>query len=175
MGRHNDALADSRMHAYLRAGLLVFARQVIEASRGGVDLGLQGEPQGLVILLGDQTFLRSLLGLQLPQLRLLLAQGLVSCSCTVRTGLQRALQLCLRVTKKIQLSESCNLRNFCNRSYGKVKLFQAEFWQKMRLNILVNPITTSCLHTLMFSCSSLGMLSCMACSLVSSPAARSSA
>lgn len=100
MGRPNDALADSGTRAYLRAGLLVFARQVIEASRGGVDLGLQREPQGLVILLGDQASLRSLLGLQLPQLRLLLAQGLLSRGRAALAGLQRALQLCLRAAKK---------------------------------------------------------------------------
>lgn len=56
-----------------------------------------------MILFGDETFLCSLLGLQLSQLHLFLTQSLLSCCCTAFTGLQRALQLYLRTKNKIQL------------------------------------------------------------------------
>lgn len=71
----------------------MFASEIIKTGCGGVDLGLQREPQGLVVLLGDQTLLCSLLGLKLSQLNLLLTQSLLSCCCTALTGLQGALEL----------------------------------------------------------------------------------
>ncbi len=94
---HNDTHAYVSTH--LSAGLLVFASEIVEAGRDGVDLRLQREPQGLVVLLGDQTLFCGLLGLQLSQLHLLLTQSLLSCCCTALTGLQGALKLCLRGRK----------------------------------------------------------------------------
>ena len=73
----------------------MLASEIVETGRGGVDLCLQREPQGLVILLGDQTLFCSLLGLELSQLHLLLTKSLLSCCCTALTGLQGALELSL--------------------------------------------------------------------------------
>ncbi len=98
----------------------MFASEIIETGRNGVDLGLQREPQGLMILLGDQTLFCSLLGLQLSELCLFLTQSLLSCCCTAFVGLQGALELCLRgrrhmdyeITKKYsQTSQTLQKRN----------------------------------------------------------------
>lgn len=86
-------------NTHLSAGLLMFSRQIIETGRGCVDLSLQRESQGLVVLLGDHAVLCGLLGLQLSQLHLLLTQSLLSCCQAALTGLQRALELCLRDNK----------------------------------------------------------------------------
>lgn len=83
-------------HTHLSAGPLVFSHQIIETGRDSVDLSLQSEPQGLVILPGDHALLCGLLGLQLPHLHLLLTQSLLGCCCTALAGLQRALEFCLR-------------------------------------------------------------------------------
>lgn len=50
-------------HTHLSAGLLMFAGEIIEAGRYGVDLSLHRETQALVVLLGDKTLFCSLLGL----------------------------------------------------------------------------------------------------------------
>lgn len=130
------------VRAYLCAGLLMFARQIVEASRGGVNLCLQREPQGLVILLGDETFLCSLLGFQLPQLRLLFTQSLLGCRCTALFGLQRALQLCLRTTNKNSIRFELQLWVLLffptERNFGKLKLFQTEKYAKERLTLILH-------------------------------------
>lgn len=92
-------------HTHLSAGLLMFSRQIIETGRGRVDLSLQGESQGLVVPPGDHALLCGLLGLQLSQLHLLLTQSLLSCCQAALTGLQRALELCLR--QQAQISQQC--------------------------------------------------------------------
>lgn len=86
-------------HTHLSAGLLMFASEIVETGCGGVDLSLQREPQGLVVLLGDQTLFCSLLGFQLSQLHFLLTQSLLGCCCITLTGLQGELELCLRGRK----------------------------------------------------------------------------
>lgn len=97
-GRNNDTHANIRTH--LSAGLLMLASEIVETGRGGVDLSLQREPQGFVILLGDQTLFCGLLGLQLSELHLLLTQSILSRCCTALTGLQGVLELCLTGRKR---------------------------------------------------------------------------
>ena len=84
----------------------MFAREVIEAGGHGVDLGLQGQPLGLVLFLGDEALLRRLLGLELPELQLLLAQSLPGRRRSLLTGLQGALELRLWVGSKSHLGSS---------------------------------------------------------------------
>lgn len=97
-GVDND-LSHTHKHTHLSAGLLMFSCQIVETGRGCVDLSLQGESQGLVVLPGDHALLCGLLGLQLSQLHLLLTQSLLSRCQAALTGLQGALELCLRDTK----------------------------------------------------------------------------
>lgn len=105
--RHKDTHSYRETNTHLSAGLLMLAGQIVETSCDCVDLSLQREAQSLVILLGDQTLLCSLLGLEFSQLHLLLTQSLLSCCCTALTGLQGVLELCLRgAAHRAYLSDS---------------------------------------------------------------------